>query len=265
MLGKLINNPKVLNANHELSKFGLDFIKFVTSIKPFLHFRKDFRKFKRLNARSSTAQQSVSWAPQLGDISGGAGIAEGHYFWQDLIAARRIYNQNPSRHLDIGSRVDGFIAHLLVFRHVEIVDIRSLESFDDKVIFQIGNAMDLSNFEDNSIESISSLHAIEHFGLGRYGDNLDPDGHIKALREIQRILKPNGKCYISFPAGNPRVLFNDKRIVDPSLPEITMSKCDLVEFIAIPGRGKPIYEATPNSIYNDEGYCGLWIFQKRST
>jgi hypothetical protein len=30
----------------------------------------------------------------------------------------------------------------------------------------------------NCCDSISSLHAIEHFGLGRYGDTIDVNGHL---------------------------------------------------------------------------------------
>ena len=180
-----------------------------------------------------------------------------------MIVARKILEQNPFRHVDIGSRIDGFIAHLLVFRKVEIIDIRKFESFDINLDYSAGDAMNLSNFPDGSIESISSLHAIEHFGLGRYGDPLNPTGHIQAMKEIQRVLMKGGYFYLSFPAGIPRVLFNDKRIVDINLPAQIMNGCDLVEFIAIPGMGKPHYRVIPDNFRNDEGYCGLWIFKKK--
>jgi SAM-dependent methyltransferase len=165
--------------------------------------------------------------------------------------------------VDIGSRIDGFIAHLLVFRKVEIIDIRKFKSFDKDLNYLSGDAMNLSNFPDGSVESISSLHAIEHFGLGRYGDPLNPTGHIQAMKEIQRVLKKDGVFYLSFPAGMPRVLFNDKRVVDITLPARIMNECDLIEFIAIPGEGEPIYRALPEDFRNSDGYCGLWIFRKK--
>src|SRR2546430_1015513 len=57
-----------------------------------------------------------------------AGSTSGHYFHQDLWAARRIYHAHPARHLDIGSRIDGFVAHVLSFMPVEVIDIRPLTS-----------------------------------------------------------------------------------------------------------------------------------------
>ena len=83
------------------------------------------------------------------------------------------------------------------------------------------------------------------------------------MKEIQRVLTKGGYFYLSFPAGIPRVLFNDKRIVDINLPAQIMNGCDLVEFIAIPGMGKPHYRVIPDNFRNDEGYCGLWIFKKK--
>jgi len=50
------------------------------------------------------------------------GDASGHYFHQDLIVARRIFERDPRKHVDVGSRIDGFVAHLAVFRQVEVID-----------------------------------------------------------------------------------------------------------------------------------------------
>jgi SAM-dependent methyltransferase len=262
LFGKFINHPKILSINYSLSKYGLDLIKLATSIKPTYRFYKDYLKFCKEYSNLKNVDGKVRFAPQLGDLNEGAGIAEGHYFWQDLIAAREIFQNNPERHVDIGSRVDGFIAHLLVFRKVEIIDIRKLQPFDSKIKFTLDDAMILKTIPDNSIESISSLHAIEHFGLGRYGDPIDVDGHRKALKQIQRVLKPKGKFYLSFPAGIPEVVFNDKRVVDVLLPEEILDKCKLLQFIAIPGVGAPIYNVNPSNYRNADGYCGLWIFEK---
>src|SRR5258708_35341646 len=47
-------------------------------------------------------------------------------FHQDLWAARMVFEQRPSRHVDVGSRIDGFVAHVLPFMLVTVVDIRPL-------------------------------------------------------------------------------------------------------------------------------------------
>ena len=37
-------------------------------------------------------------------------------------------------------------------------------------------------------DSLSCLHAIEHFGLGRYSDPIDINGHIKGLENMISLL-----------------------------------------------------------------------------
>lgn len=263
---KILNNPKIQKMNYRASLFGFDIIKFLVSIKPLIKFRNDLRAFKLLLESDGFTNKNdlrIEILPYLHDFGDQAGVFGGHYFYQDLITAQLIFKSNPILHVDIGSRIDGLITHLCTFRKVKVIDIRPLESPLDNLEFIQADAMNLQVFEDNSIESISSLHAIEHFGLGRYGDPLNPKGHIQALQEIQRVLKPGGIFYLSFPAGIPKIIFNDKRIVDPSLPEKVMDQCDLLSFIAIPGVGKPIYGMNPRYILNNDGFCGLWIFKKK--
>jgi hypothetical protein len=65
-------------------------------------------------------------------------------------------------------------------------------------------------------DSISCLHAIEHFGLGRYGDPIDPEGHIKGFNNIVRMPKPDSRLFISVPiASRTQVCFNAHRVLRP--------------------------------------------------
>src|SRR5215207_1892376 len=52
-----------------------------------------------------------------------AGSLSFHYFHQDLWAAEHVYASQTQAHVDVGSRVDGFIAHILPFCDVTYVDI----------------------------------------------------------------------------------------------------------------------------------------------
>lgn len=122
---------------------------------------------------------------------------DAHYFLQDIWFAKRVIKANPSEHFDIGSRVDGFLAHLLSAEiNVNMIDIRPFGIETEGVSFTQGDATDLSNIETNSIRSLSSLHVVEHFGLGRYGDAVDPAGWRKGLNAMQRVVAPGGKTFI---------------------------------------------------------------------
>jgi hypothetical protein len=62
----------------------------------------------------------------LEDFADNAGVAKGHYFHQDLLVAKYIFEAKPERHIDVGSRVDGFVAHVASFREIEVLDVRPL-------------------------------------------------------------------------------------------------------------------------------------------
>lgn len=153
------------------------------------------------------------------------------YFWQDLWAARKIYKESPQKHYDIGSRVDGFIAHLLAFRdNVDLIDIRPLDREVDGLNFICEDATNLNSFHDNSIESISALCSLEHFGLGRYGDTIDPDACYKCFEAIGRKTKKNGNIYISVPIGKEHIEFNAHRVFFASTIIDAFPGCELIEY-----------------------------------
>jgi len=141
-----------------------------------------------------------------------SGTMSGHYFHQDLYVASRIFKNNPKLHVDIGSRTDGFVAHVAVFREIEIFDIREQKSKVKNIIFRKADLLELPEGMVNYCDSISSLHAIEHFGLGRYGDPIDYFGHLKAIENVTKILKTGGTFYISVPIGAQRIEFNAHRV-----------------------------------------------------
>ena len=141
-----------------------------------------------------------------------SGTAKGHYFHQDLLIARRIHERSPEKHVDIGSRVDGFVAHVASFRNIEVLDIRPLDSAIHNIQFRQADLMSLPPDMAAYCDSLSCLHAIEHFGLGRYGDPIDFEGHVKGLNNLYTILKPGGTLYLSCPIGPQRIEFNAHRV-----------------------------------------------------
>jgi hypothetical protein len=199
--------------------------------------------------------------PRLGDRYHDAGIANGDYFHQDLWVAQKIFAANPQEHWDVGSRIDGFVAHLLTFRTVNVIDIRKLESKVPGLIFHQGDVTALE-IPDDSIESLSCLHAMEHVGLGRYGDPIDSWGYFKGMQELQRILALGGRLYFSVPIGKERVEFNAHRVFNPLTVTEAFSSLSLIAFAAINETGDLIDPARPEDFKTVRSACGLFVFEK---
>lgn len=150
--------------------------------------------------------------PMLNDKYAAAGTMN-NYFWQDLWAAKLIYKSGIRKHFDIGSRIDGFIAHLLAMDiNVSLIDIREFPGKVENLHTIVDDATSLKQIADNSIDSMSALCSLEHFGLGRYGDPIDPEACFKCFVEIQKKIKAGGNLYISLPIGKERVEFNAHRV-----------------------------------------------------
>jgi SAM-dependent methyltransferase len=189
----------------------LSFLKTLRGI-PFYIF--DFLKLRE-QLKKSTHEDvifPVKLYPILDDKFSEAGTMSGDYFHQDLFVARKIFLANPKRHIDIGSRIDGFVAHIAVFREIEVFDVREIKSNVKNIIFKQADLMQLPEKMQNCCDSISALHSIEHFGLGRYGDPVDCNGHIKAIHNITALLKSEGVFYFSVPIGKQRIEFNAHRV-----------------------------------------------------
>ena len=152
--------------------------------------------------------------PVLDDRYTNSGTAKGSYFYQDLLVAQRIFENNPKVHIDIGSRVDGFVAHVASFRPILIIDIRPLKTEIQNISYIQHDLMTpVNNNLCEACDSLSCLHALEHFGLGRYGDPINYNGHLIGLESLYKLLKVNGKLYLSVPIGLPqRIEFNANRI-----------------------------------------------------
>ena len=131
--------------------------------------------------------------------------------------ARWIFDAKPLRHIDIGSRVDGFVAHVASYREIEVFDVRPITSVIPGIVFRQADFTqpDTTFPTAGYCDSISCLHAIEHFGLGRYGDPINVQGYARGLANMAHLLKPGGRFYLSTAIGIERVEFNANRVFDP--------------------------------------------------
>lgn len=198
-----------------------------------------------------------------------SGIMTGHYFHQDLLIARKIFLNKPVKHVDIGSRTDGFVAHVASYREIEVFDIREQASKVKNIIFKKADLTQLPEDMIGYCDSISSLHAIEHFGLGRYGDRVDYNGHLKAIANITKIVQPGGRFYFSTPIGPQRIEFNAHRVFSVQYLLDLLQKDYTIENFSYVGDDGNLYESvplTPQSIATNFGCtygCGIFELIKK--
>ena len=198
--------------------------------------------------------------PVLGERHATAGTASGHYFHQDIWAARHVHYAAPVKHVDVGSSVAGFVAHLLCFRDVEYVDIRPLNTNVEGLHFMQGDLLNGLPYPDGSVESLSALHVVEHIGLGRYGDPVDPAGWRKSIDELKRVAAPGGRLYFSTPIGKQRLEFDGHRVFDPRTITRAFEPFRLLEFSYVDDRGDHVRDADISSFRG--WYCaGLFLFE----
>ena len=202
----------------------------------------------------------------LYDYEDKAGVAKGHYFHQDLLVAKLIHEHNPKRHVDIASRIDGLVAHIASYREVEVFNVRPLpKSKHENILFKQADLMNSNNLD--AVDSVSCLHAIEHFGLGRYTDEIDITGHIKGITNLVNLVSNGGRLYISFPIGkDDEVHFNAHRVFRKDMilqhPEIKKSM-KLVRFDYVDDLGELHLNKTLDDVKSDTKFgCGIYTFEK---
>ena len=193
-----------------------------------------------------------------------AGSVTFHYFFQDLWAASRLHDAGIRRHVDVGSRLDGFVAHVLPFCTVDYVDVRPLDVRIPGLNFTRALITELP-FQSDSVRSLSCLHVLEHIGLGRYGDPIDPSGHVRAAHELERVLQPGGTLLFGTPVGRERVCFDAHRVFDPATIVRLFPGLELVEFSLIDDRGHWHAEGSTFDDARACSYgCGLFRFEKHA-
>jgi hypothetical protein len=175
-------------------------------------------------------------------------------------AARVLAQTLPEHHVDIGS-CSYFVTLVSAFLNLTAYDLRPMKI--PLPGFKTGIA-DLTNirFPDNSVKSLSCMHAMEHVGLGRYYDKIDPDGDLKAARELQRVLAPGGDLLIVLPMGVPKLVFNAHRIYSYEQVLYMFSGLHLKEFSFVPSEQpqKFIQGADPRIAEDvDEGAGCFWF------
>jgi SAM-dependent methyltransferase len=230
-------------------------------------FAEDFARFRDLQGRNDRGLP-LNWderQPQIADRTPGCGF-DRHYVYHTAWAARVLAATKPARHMDISSSLY-FSAIASAFVPVDYYEYRPVNLTLDNLTTGVADLQRLP-FPDHSVASISCMHVVEHIGLGRYGDPIDPDGDLKAMAELCRVLAPGGSLLFVVPVGRPRIVFNAHRIYGAAHIRDAFRDLTLRQFALIPdGRHKKglVLDASDDFV-NEQNYgCGCFWFQRSGT
>lgn len=230
-------------------------------------FKKSYKEFIRNNTGESRFE--INWNdryPCLNDNTNYTGF-DRHYIYHPAWAARIIKKINPDLHIDISSSLH-FSTIISAFVPVKFYDFRPAKIILSGLESLRADLLNL-DFEDNSIDSLSCMHTVEHIGLGRYGDHIDYSGDIKAMAELSRVLSFNGNLLFVVPIGNSSIIqFNAHRIYtkDQIIDHFNTLGLQLLEFALIPedeNDGGLVLEPTQNLLKKQKYACGCFWFTKK--
>jgi SAM-dependent methyltransferase len=232
----------------------------------YIHFFKDFINFKKqlINTPVRFVFRWQDRYPCLNDRSSTTGF-DAHYIYHPAWAARILAHAKPVFHVDISSSLH-FCSMISAFIPVKFYDYRPADLHLSGLTCDAADLLALP-FDDRSLKSLSCMHVIEHVGLGRYGDPLDPDGDLKAISELKRVLAPGGNLLFVVPIGNPKIMFNAHRIYSYEQIVTYFSELELKEFSLIPDDPKDngLVCNVSKEMANIQTYgCGCFWFSRKS-
>ena len=225
------------------------------------NYFKFFVDWQRYKVLPGAEQLNVRDAyPQLHDCTSTTTI-DYHYYYTNGWAMRRVVATSPRTHTDISSQVifSNLLASVLP---VEFLDYRPIKVNLSGLRCTAGSILELP-YNDQSLASVSCLHVIEHIGLGRYGDPLDPEGSMKAARELKRVLAYDGNLFLAVPVGRSKVCFNAHRV--HSVQEIVkmFTGLELIELSGVHDDGRFVERVDLDEFSTSEYACGFFWFQKQ--
>ena len=183
-----------------------------------------------------------------------------HYVIQSWWGCKRIGSTNVEVHYDFSSSIP-FVANLSALKQVCYHEYNppALSLPNIKVL-----SADLLrlNYKDASLDSISCFHVLEHIGLGRYGDALDPDGYLIAINELKRVCSIGGRIYITVPVGKDSIYVNAHRVFDANKFTRNFTGFSLVEFSCVLDGGELLENVGENIVECEKYALGMFCFEK---
>lgn len=251
-----------------LSLWELDFLSerdgLGDRINRFIEIKKEY--IKKTDSHYQFKLDDDYICPMLFEYDKEASKVERFYWYFEDWCSKRVFQNKPSVHYDIGGRMEGFINRLLTYgQEVIEIDIRPMSFKTEGLTFIQDDAILLESIPDSSVESISCLGVIESYGLGRWGDNINPDAWRQGLRSINRVTKKGGVVYIAVPIGKEKLEFNGRYVFCPETIVNNMDHMRLVDFSIADPRFGLIKQADLGSYNNWDGdaqIMGCFMFVK---
>ena len=234
------------------------FIRFPKKIGRFFSYLGEWARFNNANDKRFNLKARDAY-PCLKDNIVNTPF-DHHYTYHPAWAARILAKTNPTYHVDISS-ILSFSTIVSAFVPIKFYDYRPADVKLNNLESGFADLKQLA-FPDNSIASLSCMHTIEHIGLGRYGDEIDPRGDIKSINELKRVLQPGGNLLFVTPVGRSRIEFNAHRIYSYEQVVEYFSPLTLKEFSLIPDTGGIILNADPALVKMQHYGCGCFWFKK---
>jgi hypothetical protein len=228
----------------------------------YIKYVREFMIFRRLSAQSGN-RFKLRWSDRRVCLLEKTAVTnfDRHYFYHPSWAARVLAETRPAMHIDISSQLS-FSGVLSAFIPVEFYDYRPADLRLPNLVSKQADVCRLP-FADNSILSMSCMHVIEHVGLGRYGDPLNPEADLTAMKELQRVLAPAGNLLFVVPVGQPVVFFNAHRVYSFRQIMQYFSGLELKQFALVPdAAGEFLMNATEQDADRQVYGCGCFWFRK---
>lgn len=189
---------------------------------------------------------------------------EPHYLYHPAWALRKLLEHRIEQLYDFGSTLN-FATMASAVSKIVLHDFRPPQVFLSSLECRSCDLLSLE-YESDSLPAVSCMHTIEHIGLGRYGDSVNPAGDRIATAELVRVLKPGGLMLFVVPVGQPRLQFNAHRIYSFEQVQTMMQPLELVECSLIPDNAVQvgmIDNPAPAMINQQQHGCGCFVFRKR--
>lgn len=113
------------------------------------------------------------------------------------------------------------------------VEYASITTNHDKVVaFTPKQVADLYlEGQWNQVDFAFSYSSIEHDGLGRYGDAINPYADLESLARIHCLLKPGGLLFLGIPTGPDAIVFNLHRIYGRLRMALVLGNWEAIDLI----------------------------------